>query len=146
MDAILGDPASPFYLGRAARVHLLLGGEDYPDLADRFRSGGVVAYGDHSDAFINEIGDSLRSLPRIFVNVVLPRLPALDARLRPARASSISGVGPDGRSSELAERLSRPAGSTARTSSRAPSSWRLSGSRAGVWPTAARPGCSARTG
>ena len=44
MDAILGDPDSPFYLGRAATVHLLLGGEDYPDLADRIRRGRVVSY------------------------------------------------------------------------------------------------------
>lgn len=81
MDAILGDPASAFYLGRAARVHLMIGGEDYPDKADRLRTGRVVPYQDHSDAFIEEIGDSLRSLPRIFVEVVLPRLPSLSAQL-----------------------------------------------------------------
>ena len=50
MDTILGDPASTFYLGRAAKVHLTLGGEDYPDLADRLRRGRVVPYQDHSDA------------------------------------------------------------------------------------------------
>jgi SAM-dependent methyltransferase len=81
MDAILGDPGSAFYLGRAARVHLLLGGEDYPDMADRLRTGRVVPYQDHSDEFIKEIGDSLSSLPRIFIDVVLPRLPTLAARL-----------------------------------------------------------------
>ncbi len=81
LDAILGDPDSAFYLGRAARVHLMLGGEDYPDLADRLRTGRVVPYQDHSDAFIQEIGDSLRSLPRIFIDVVLPRLPSLAAKL-----------------------------------------------------------------
>ncbi len=52
MDAILGDPDSTFYLGRAARVHLMLGGEDYPDMADRMRSGRVVPYQHHSDALI----------------------------------------------------------------------------------------------
>ena len=41
----------------------------------------VVPYQDHSDALIEEIGDSLSSLPRIFVDLVLPRLPSLGARL-----------------------------------------------------------------
>ena len=105
MDAILGDPESPFYLGRAARVHLMLGGEDYPDLADRFRSGRVVAYQDHSDAFINEIGDSLRSLPRIFVNVVLPRLPTLATRLSTGARVLDLGCGAGWAIAELAERF-----------------------------------------
>jgi SAM-dependent methyltransferase len=81
MDAILGDPGSAFYLGRAAKVHLQLGGEDYPDFVDRLRTGRVVPYQDHSDALVQELGDSLSSLPRIFVELVLPRLPSLAARL-----------------------------------------------------------------
>ena len=105
MDAILGDPDSPFYLGRAARIHLMLGGEDYPDMADRFRRGRVFPYQDHSDAFINEIGDSLRSLPRIFVNVVLPRLPALDARLSTGARVLDLGCGAGWAIVELAERF-----------------------------------------
>ncbi len=105
MDAILGDPDSPFYLGRAATVHLLLGGEDYPDLADRIRRGRVVSYADHSDAFINEIADSLRSLPRIFVNVVLPRLPGLAARLAAGARVLDLGCGAGWAIVELAKRF-----------------------------------------
>jgi SAM-dependent methyltransferase len=105
MDAILGDPGSAFYLGRAARVHLLLGGEDYPDLADRLRSGRVVPYQDHSDAFIAEIGDSLRSLPRIFVDVVLPRLPSLGARLASGARVLDLGCGAGWAIVELANRF-----------------------------------------
>ncbi len=105
MDAILGDPDSPFYLGRAATVHLLLGGEDYPDLADRIRRGRVVSYADHSDAFINEVADSLRSLPRIFVNVVLPRLPALAARLAAGARVLDLGCGAGWAIVELADRF-----------------------------------------
>jgi SAM-dependent methyltransferase len=105
MDAILGDPDSPFYLGRAARIHLMLGGEDYPSMAERFRTGGAVSYGDHSDAFINEIGDSLRSLPRIFVEVVLPRLPALGARLSAGARVLDLGCGAGWAIVELAERF-----------------------------------------
>ena len=105
MDAILGDPGSPFYLGRAAKVHLLLGGEDYPEMADRLRSGGVLPYQDHSDEFINEIGDSLRSLPRIFVNVVLPRLPDLGERLSTGASVLDLGCGAGWAIVELAERF-----------------------------------------
>ncbi len=104
LDAILGDADSPFYLGRAARVHLMIGDEDYPDMADRLRSGRVVPYQDHSDAFITEIGDSLRSLPRIFVNVVLPRLPALGARLSAGARVLDLGCGAGWAIVELAER------------------------------------------
>ena len=105
MDAILGDPDSAFYLGRAARVHLLLGGEDYPDMADRLRSGRVVPYQDHSDAFIKEIGDSLSSLPRIFVDVVLPRLPRLAARLAADARVLDLGCGAGWAVVQLAERF-----------------------------------------
>ncbi len=105
MDAILGDPESPFYLGRAATVHLLIGGEDYPDMADRIRRGRMVPYADHSDAFINEVADSLRSLPRIFVNVVLPRLPALGERLASGARVLDLGCGGGWAIVELAERF-----------------------------------------
>jgi SAM-dependent methyltransferase len=105
MDAILGDSDSAFYLGRAAKVHLLLGGEDYPETADRIRTGRVVPYGDHSDAFINEVADSLRSLPRIFVNVVLPRLPTLAARLAAGASVLDLGCGAGWAIVELAQRF-----------------------------------------
>jgi len=105
MDAILGDPDSAFYLGRAARVHLMLGAEDYPDLADRLRRGRVVPYQDHSDAFIEEIGDGLRSLPRMFVDLVLPRLPALNARLSSGARVLDLGCGAGWAIVELAERF-----------------------------------------
>lgn len=105
MDAILGDPDSTFYLGRAARVHLMLGGETYPDLADRLRSGRVVPYQDHSAAVIQEVGESLRSLPRIFVDLVLPRLPSLDARLAAGVRVLDLGCGAGWAIVELAQRF-----------------------------------------
>ena len=105
MDAILGDPGSAFYLGRAARVHLMLGGEDYPDMADRLRTGRVVPYQDHSDAFIEEIGTSLSSLPRIFVDLVLPRLPTLGARLAAGARVLDLGCGAGWAVVQLAERF-----------------------------------------
>jgi SAM-dependent methyltransferase len=105
MDAILGDPGSTFYLGRAAKVHLALGGEDYPDLADRLRSGQIVPYQDHGDALIGEIADSLRSLPRMFVDLVLPRLPSLSARLAAGARVLDLGCGGGWAIVELAERF-----------------------------------------
>jgi SAM-dependent methyltransferase len=105
MDTILGDPASAFYLGRAAKVHLTLGGEDYPDLAGRLRSGQVVPYQDHSDALVSEIADSLRSLPRMFVDLVLPRLPSLAARLAAGARVLDLGCGAGWAIVELAERF-----------------------------------------
>ena len=104
LDSILGDPGSTFYLGRAAKVHLTLGGEDYPDLADRLRRGRVVPYQDHSDALIGEVADSLRSLPRMFVDLVLPRLPALGARLAGGARVLDLGCGAGWAIVELAER------------------------------------------
>jgi SAM-dependent methyltransferase len=86
----------------------MLGGEDYPDLADRLRTGRVVPYQDHSDGLIEEIGDGLRSLPRIFVDLVLPRLPSLAARLAAGARVLDLGCGSGWAIVELAERF--PAG------------------------------------
>ena len=123
MDAILGDPGSPFYLGRAAKVHLMLGRRGLPGPGGPVaRAVGVVPYQDHSDALIDEIGDSLRSLPRIFVDLVLPRLPSLGAGSRPGPACWTSAAGRAGRSWSSPS-ASRRAASTAPTSSRDPSSW-----------------------
>ena len=79
-DVILGSPDAAFYLGRAARVHLVIGA-DYEDYARRFRSGDVVPYQDHDEEVVREVAESLSSLPRIFCDVALPRLPRLADRL-----------------------------------------------------------------
>jgi SAM-dependent methyltransferase len=79
-DQILGDPASSFYLARAPRVHMLLG-EDYPDYVGRFRAGTARSYQEHGEVFMREVAEGLKTLPRIFLDFVLPRLPGLEARL-----------------------------------------------------------------
>jgi SAM-dependent methyltransferase len=89
-DAILGTPDATFYLGRAARVHMVVGA-DYQDYVARFRSGKTVPYQDHDEAFVDEIAESLSSLPRIFCDVVLPRLPQLAERFD--RGARILDVG-----------------------------------------------------
>ena len=79
-DQILGNPESSFYLACAPRVHMILG-EDYREYVDRFRAGTTKPYQDHDEAFMREVAEALKTLPRIFLDLVLPRLPGLAARL-----------------------------------------------------------------
>lgn len=72
-DQILGTPQATFYLGRAARVHMLVG-EDYRDYVQRFRDASTVPYQAHGDAFMQEVAEGLKALPRIFLDYVLPNL------------------------------------------------------------------------
>jgi SAM-dependent methyltransferase len=80
LDQILGDPASSFYLACAPRVHMLLG-QDYRDYVRHFRDGTTRSYQEHDEAFMREVAEGLKTLPRIFLDLVLPRLPGLRARL-----------------------------------------------------------------
>lgn len=79
-DQILGDPEATFYLGRAARLHTLLA-EDYKEAVARFRDGTAVSYQAHGAEFMHEVAEALKTLPRIFLDFVLPKLPTLQARL-----------------------------------------------------------------
>ena len=79
-DQILGDPASSFHLACAPRVHMVLG-EDYRDYPGHFRAGTTRSYQEHGERFMREIAEALKTLPRIFLDLVLPRLPGLAARL-----------------------------------------------------------------
>ena len=80
-DQILGNPESSFYLACAPRVHMVVG-DDYPQYAGRFRAGTTRPYQEHDEAFMREVAEALKTLPRIFLDLVLPRLPGLEARLR----------------------------------------------------------------
>ena len=80
LDEILGNPASSFYLGRAARIHMMVG-KDYRDYVDLFRTGRTKPYQDHGPEFMEEIAQGLGSLPRIFLDHALPHLPRLNASL-----------------------------------------------------------------
>jgi cyclopropane fatty-acyl-phospholipid synthase-like methyltransferase len=57
-------------------------GADYQDYVDHFRAGTTMPYQNHGPAFMREVAEALKTLPRIFLDLVLPRLPGLDARLR----------------------------------------------------------------
>jgi hypothetical protein len=74
-DQILGDPESSFYLACAPRVHMVLG-EDYRDHAGHFRAGTTRSYQAHGEVFMREVAEALKTLPRIFLDLVLPGCPA----------------------------------------------------------------------
>jgi len=79
-DQILGTPSATFYLGTAPGVHFAVGA-DYADYARRFREGVRVPYQEHGKAFMEAVADGLQSLPRIFTDFVLPKLPNLMGKL-----------------------------------------------------------------
>lgn len=103
-DQILGTPDATFYLGTAARTHLVLA-EDYADYVRRFRSGTVVPYQEHGPAFMETIGVGLRTLPRIFLDHVLPKLPRLAERLAGGARVLDVGCGTGAAIIQLAERF-----------------------------------------
>lgn len=78
-DQILGTPSATFYLGTAPGVHFAVGA-DYADYARRFREGARVPYQEHGKAFMEAVASGLQSLPRMFTDFVLPKLPKLHAR------------------------------------------------------------------
>jgi SAM-dependent methyltransferase len=103
-DQILGDPASSFYLARAPRVHMVLG-EDYRDYVRHFRAGTTRSYQQHDEAFMREVAEALKTLPRIFLDLVLPNLPALGARLQDGGRVLDVGCGGGWAVVQLAERF-----------------------------------------
>jgi SAM-dependent methyltransferase len=103
-DQILGDPDSSFYLACAPRVHMVVG-RDYADYVRHFRAGTTRSYQEHDEAFMREVAEALKALPRIFLDLVLPRLPALGERLRGGARVLDVGCGGGWAVVQLAERF-----------------------------------------
>jgi Dimerisation domain len=79
-DQILGDPESSFYLASAPKVHMVVG-EDYREYVRHFRDGTTKPYQEHGETFMHEVAEALKTLPRIFLDFVLPQLPGLSGVL-----------------------------------------------------------------
>jgi SAM-dependent methyltransferase len=107
-DQILGDPASSFYLACAPRAHMMLG-EDYRDYPGHIRAGTVRPYQEHGEAFMREVAEALKTLPRIFLDLVLPRLPGLRSRLEGEARVLDVGCGAGWAMVQIAERFPRTA-------------------------------------
>jgi SAM-dependent methyltransferase len=105
-DQILGDPESSFYLACAPRVHMVLG-EDYRDYVGHFRAGTTRPYQAHGEVFMREVAEALKTLPRIFLDLVLPRLPGLAARLAEGGRLLDVGCGGGWAVVQIAERFPR---------------------------------------
>jgi len=103
-DQILGDPSSSFYLACAPRVHIVLG-DDYREYPTRFREGTTKPFQEHGEEFVGEVADALQTLPRIFIDFVLPQLPELEARLNEGGRVLDVGCGGGWAVVQLAERF-----------------------------------------
>jgi SAM-dependent methyltransferase len=103
-DQILGNPESSFYLARAPRIHMLVA-EDYRDYVRHFRAGTARSYQQHDEAFMREVAAALKALPRIFLDLVLPRLPGLSQRLEDGGRLLDVGCGGGWAVAQLAERF-----------------------------------------
>ena len=105
-EQILGDPDSSFYLGGAARVHMEVG-KDYADYPHHFREGSRRPYQEHDEEFMREVAEGLKTLPRIFLDLVLPRLPRLGDRLEQGGRVLDVGCGGGWALVQIAERFAQ---------------------------------------
>jgi SAM-dependent methyltransferase len=105
-DQILGNPESSFYLARAPRVHMVVG-KDYNDYVRHFRARTTTSYQEHDEEFMREVAEALKTLPRIFLDLVLPRLPGLSARLLDGGRVLDVGCGGGWAVVQIAERFPR---------------------------------------
>jgi cyclopropane fatty-acyl-phospholipid synthase-like methyltransferase len=80
-------------------------GEDYRDYVRHFRAGTTRSYQEHDEGFMREVAEALKTLPRIFLDLVLPRLPGLRARLEEGGRVLDVGCGGGWAVVQLAERF-----------------------------------------
>lgn len=104
MDQLLGNPDSTYYVGGFPEVHLQVA-RDYPHYPARMRTGEVQPYWEHDEPFLEAVAQGLKTLPRMFVDAVLPKLPKLVERLEGGAAVLDVGCGGGYALVELARRF-----------------------------------------
>ncbi len=80
MNELLGQSEATYYLGRFPDAHLLAA-RDYAHYPELFRTGGIYPYQQHDEPFFRGVAEALRTLPRMFLDAVVPKLPDLQKRL-----------------------------------------------------------------
>lgn len=80
MDELLGNPDATFYVGLFPRVHVLLA-RDYVRYRALFESGGLYPYQAHDEMFLRSVAEATKTLPRMFLETVLPKLSRLQETL-----------------------------------------------------------------
>ncbi len=103
MAELLGQPESPYYMGALPEMHFVLA-RDYARYPDLFLSGKVFPYQSHDEIFFTAVAKSSHSLPRLFLEAILPKLPALAARLNQGIRILDVGCGAGHAMVEFAER------------------------------------------
>jgi SAM-dependent methyltransferase len=103
MGELLGRPEATFYVGLFPEAHLLVA-EDYARYPEHFHRGSTRSYQEHDEPFFGRVAEALRSLPRIFLQAVLPKLPGLQARLEAGARVLEVGCGGGYAMLEFAER------------------------------------------
>lgn len=81
IDDLLGNPEHTYFIGGFPNVHLLVA-QDYAEYPERFRDGGKVPYQEHGSAFFAGVAEGTRSLPKMLLDAVVPKLPELERKLR----------------------------------------------------------------
>lgn len=76
MDEILGRPDSNYYLSGMPAAHFQVA-RDYARYPDLFRNGKVFTFQAHDRAFLDAVAEGLKTLPRMFLDAVVPKLPRL---------------------------------------------------------------------
>jgi SAM-dependent methyltransferase len=109
MDRLLAAPDDTFYAGGFPRVHLTVA-RDYAAYDELFRTGGTIPYGAHDRGFLEDVAAATQSLPRMFLEVVGPKLGRVLDRLADGGRVLDVGCGAGHALVALAERFPRATG------------------------------------
>jgi SAM-dependent methyltransferase len=104
MDELLAQPEGTYYLGAIPEVHLSMS-RDYDRYPVLFQTGGTFPYQEHDAVFLTGVAAATRSLPRMFLDAVVPKLPGLRARLDGGASILDVGCGGGGAIVEFASRF-----------------------------------------